>query len=85
MRTILITFAAGLLASAAIASASPLEDTVKASLLQQSQLAYGVILADGVPAGRLYSREATASGARRHAEEFIARQYVPLPKTTSAK
>jgi hypothetical protein len=85
MRTAFIACAVVFLLSATVASAAPLEDLVRASLLQQASLAYGSVLRDGVAAGRLYTREATVSGAKRHAEEFVARQYVPLPKRSSAQ
>ncbi|MCB1376792.1 MAG: hypothetical protein KDK89_00260 [Alphaproteobacteria bacterium] len=49
---------------------------VVADVRRQSDLAYGQILADAARAGRIYSREAAASGARRHYTEFLARQVV---------
>lgn len=83
-KTFLIT-AGALLALSLPVSAESLDETVTASLLRQANLSYGTILSDGVAAGRLYSRETTVSGAKRHAEEFLARQHVPPTRTSTAE
>ena len=85
MRTTFLAITASVLVSTAAVAEPTLEDSVKASLLRQANLSYAELLADGVAAGRLYNREAAASGAKRHAEEFLARQYVRLPQTSSAE
>lgn len=85
MRTTILALIGMLATSVGTASSASFNETVKASPLQQANLSYAAILAGGVKAGRLYSREATASGARRHAREFLARQFVPLPQTSSAE
>jgi len=63
---------------------SPLSaaDKVAADTRRQSDLAYGQILADAAKAGRFYSREQAASGARRHYTEFVARQFKPAGELT---
>jgi hypothetical protein len=85
MRTTFLITAGAILAVSVPVSADSLDDVVKASLLRQASLSYGTLLSGGVAAGRLYSREATVSGAKRHAAEFLARQYVPATRTSSAE
>jgi hypothetical protein len=85
MRKLQSLLAVMILLPAATAAAEPMEARVKASLAQQGSLTYGALLGAAVKAGRLYSREATASGAKRHVEEFVARQFVPLRTTSSAR
>ncbi|MFN4143501.1 hypothetical protein [Aestuariivirga sp.] len=85
MRTLQSLFFALLLLRAETATAEPVETQVKDSLSRQGTLAYSALLASAVKTGRLYSREATASGAKRHVEEFVARQFVPPRSTSSAQ
>lgn len=85
MRTLLSLLLSAALFPAVAIHAHSTEDQVKASLALQGTLAYREILAAGAKAGRFYTREATASGTRRHVEEFVARQYVAPQMTTLAK
>lgn len=81
----LLALLAGLSIPAAAIAGGAVKDPVTEDLAHQASLAYAGILAGGVKAGRLYTREAAASGAKRHVEEFIARQHVPGTTVVSAE
>jgi hypothetical protein len=76
MRTLNLALAINLVICP-IANAGGLSPAVKADLYKQSNLAYGVILANAAKAGRIYPREQAVSGAHRHYAEFAARQMLP--------
>jgi hypothetical protein len=73
MRYHLIAAVAFASISASSASAIACQTISALELRERSDRAYALILEGAVKAGRIYSREATASGARRHYQELRAR------------
>ena len=85
MRLLLLMMTGFVFLNGSAAMADACTETVRANLAGQGNVVYTEILAEGVKAGRLYSRDAAASGAKRFIREFVARQVLSSQALVSAE
>lgn len=85
MRTYVPALVSAVLLTATPAQADACNDQIKANFTKEGIVVYTSILVNAAKDGRLYSREAAATGAHRFVREFVARQLLPAEVLVSSE